>query len=84
MDLRFKPQDRVVLTPAAVRYYGGVAGPNGATWTPTAQGGGKPGTVTFAGERPHRPGADPRPYYVVWDNGAENSYREEDLAPEGA
>ena len=70
----------VHLTRPAVGFYGGTW-PN---WTPTAQGGGQPGTLVFAGERPHKPGAAPRPYYVKWDNGAENSYREEDLerAPE--
>ena len=26
-----------------------------------------------------KPGAAPRPYYVRWDNGIENSYRVEDL-----
>jgi hypothetical protein len=74
MDLQFKVTDRVRLTPAAVRYYGGASG-----WVPEAQGGGKDGTVVFAGERPHKPGAEPRPYYVHWDNGAENSYRKCDL-----
>lgn len=74
MDLLFKEGDRVRLTPEAVIYYGGTQG-----WVPEDQGGGKPGIVIFAGDRPHRPGADPRPYYVHWDNGAENSYRERDI-----
>lgn len=77
MELRFKPGDRVRLTPQAVLYYGGAPG-----WVPEGQGGGKPGTVAFAGERPCKPGAHPRPYYVQWDNGVANSYREEDLGPE--
>lgn len=75
MELRFKVGDRVRLAPQAVLYYGGAPG-----WVPEGQGGGTAGTVAFAGERPHRPGAQPRPYYVTWDNGAGNSYREEDLA----
>lgn len=75
----FKLGDRVKLTPSGVIYYGGTPG-----WTPEGQGGGKPGTVVVAGDRPHEPGACPRPYLVSWDNGAVNSYREEDLqaAPE--
>ncbi len=77
MDLEFKISDRVRLTRAAVAMYGG-AWPH---WVPEAQGGGKEGTVLFAGERPHKPGAAPRPYYVRWDNGAENSYRVDDLEP---
>ncbi len=48
-------------------------------WVPEAQGGGSTGTIRFAGERPHKPGAAPRPYYVRWDNGVENAYRVEDL-----
>ncbi|WLT31139.1 hypothetical protein [Geothrix sp. PMB-07] len=63
------------LTPQAVGFYGG-AWPH---FVPQAQGGGAPGTLLFAGERPHKPGAAPRPYYVRWDNGTENSYRVEDL-----
>nr|WP_320131713.1 hypothetical protein [uncultured Holophaga sp.] len=73
-SFRFQPGDRVRLTAAGIALYGGVA-----QWVPEAQGGGTAGTVLVAAERPHRPGAAPRPYYVVWDNGAENSYREEDL-----
>ncbi len=38
-----------------------------------------PGTVVEAGDRPHKPGAAPRPYLVRWDNGVLNSYREDDL-----
>ncbi len=82
MELEFKAGDRVRLTRAGITMYGG-AWPN---WVPEAQGGGGPGTILFAGERPHRPGSAPRPYYVRWDNGAENSYRVEDLEgaePEG-
>jgi hypothetical protein len=80
-DLQFQAGDRVRLTRLAVTTYGG-AWPH---WVPAAQGGGTEGTVLFAGDRPHKPGAAPRPYYVRWDNGAENSYRVEDLeAPEGA
>ena len=75
MDLEFAVGDRVRLTRVGVGMYGG-AWPH---WVPEAQGGGSVGTVMFAGERPHRPGAAPRPYYVRWDNGAENSYRIEDL-----
>ncbi|HLO66733.1 MAG TPA: hypothetical protein VK188_06920 [Holophaga sp.] len=71
---QFKAGDRVTLTPAAVRYYGGAP-----PWVPFNQGGGEPGTVAFAGDRPHKPGAEPRPYFVEWDNGAGNSYREGDL-----
>ena len=74
IELQFKPDTRVKLTPQAISYYGGVPG-----WVPQGQGGGTHGTVLFAGDRPHKPGADPRPYYVRWDNGAENSYREQDL-----
>ena len=55
--LTFKRGDRVMLTPAAVRYYGGAPG-----WTPQMQGGGKPGTIVVASDRPHKPGASPRPY----------------------
>lgn len=80
MELAFKPGDRVKLTPLAVAFYGG-AWPH---WVPEAQGGGSPGTVVFAGERPHKPGAAPRPYYVRWDSGIENSYRAEDLAAEAS
>lgn len=79
MDLRFKPGDRVRLTPQAILYYGGAPG-----WVPEGQGGGKPGTIAFAGERPHKPGAQPRPYFVEWDNGVSNSYREEDLLADEA
>ncbi len=81
-ELQFQAGDRVRLTRLAVTTYGG-AWPH---WVPAAQGGGSEGTVLFAGERPHKPGAAPRPYYVRWDNGAENSYRVEDLedAPEAA
>lgn len=78
MDLALKVGDRVRLTREAVTLYGG-AWPH---WVPQAQGGGTGGTVLFAGERPHKPGAAPRPYFVHWDNGAENSYRVEDLEPE--
>lgn len=74
MPYEFSPGDRVRLTPAGISLYGGVA-----RWVPEAQGGGTPGTVLVAEDRPHRPGAAPRPYYVRWDNGAENSYREDDL-----
>lgn len=79
-NLRFKVGDRVMLSPDGVRYYGGVYGVHGAAWVPMFQGGGMPGTVAFAGDRPHKPGADPRPYFVAWDNGEHNSYREIDLA----
>lgn len=67
---------RVRLTPAGRGYYGG----RGA-WTPEGQGGGTDGTVLVAGDRPRVVGAEYRPYYVRWDNGAENSYREVDLEP---
>jgi hypothetical protein len=82
MPYPLPPNARVRLTREAVIFYGGTW----PHWVPTAQGGGQPGTLVFAGERPHKPGAAPRPYYVKWDNGAENSYREEDLerAPEEA
>ncbi len=77
MDLEFKPGDRVRLTHSAATYYGGA----GTAWVPEGQGGTNGvGTVLVAGDRPHDPRATPRPYYVRWDNGAENSYREEDLA----
>lgn len=75
MTYELKAGDRVRLTPQAVGFYGG-AWPH---FVPQAQGGGSPGALLFAGERPHKPGAAPRPYYVRWDNGAENSYRVEDL-----
>ena len=74
--LAFKAGDRVMLTTMANSYYGGVGG-----YTPVGQGGGKPGTVRYAGDRPYSHGADPRPYFVDWDNGASNSYREGDLKP---
>lgn len=74
-DLTFTVGARVRLSQAGSRYYGGVP----PHYTPVSQGGGTSGTVLMAGDRPHKPGADPRPYYVRWDNGAENSYREEDL-----
>ena len=48
-------------------------------WIPEGQGGGSSGTVLFAGERLYDRNAAARPYYVRWDNGAENSYRVEDL-----
>jgi hypothetical protein len=78
MDYAFKPGDRVRLTRTAIAFYGG-APPH---WVPQNQGGGTDATVLFAGDRPHKPGAAPRPYFVRFDNGAENSYRVEDL--EGA
>lgn len=82
MPYPLTPNTRVRLTREAVIFYGG----QWPHWVPTAQGGGQPGTLVFAGERPHKPGAAPRPYYVHWDNGAENSYRVEDLeaVPEAA
>lgn len=70
-----QPGDRVRLTPAAVAFYGG-AWPH---FVPQGQGGGTIGTVLLAADRPHKPGAAPRPYYVRWDNGVDNSYRVEDL-----
>lgn len=75
MDYPLKPGDRVRLTRDGVICYGG-AWPH---FVPQGQGGGAPGTVLFAGDRPHKPGAAPRPYFVRWDNGVENSYRVEDL-----
>ena len=75
MDFEFKPGDRVRLTRTGVTFYGG-AWPH---FIPQAQGGGTIGTVVIAEDRPHKPGAAPRPYFVHWDNGAENSYRVEDL-----
>ena len=75
VELEFKPGDRVRLTRGAVNFYGGTW----PHWVPEAQGGGSAGTVLFAGERPHKLGAAPRPYFVRWDSGAENSYRVEDL-----
>lgn len=75
MTYEFKPGDRVRLTPAAVAFYGGVW----PHFVPQGQGGGTPGTIILAEDRPFRPGAAPRPYYVKWDNGIENSYRIEDL-----
>ncbi len=82
--LAFTVGARVRLTKAGGLYYGAVALNGEPRWprfayVPVDQGAGKDGTVLFAGERPHKPGADPRPYYVRWDNGAENSYREVDL-----
>lgn len=79
MDYDFKPGDRVRLSRVAVPFYGG-AWPH---FVPQAQGGGTPGTVLLAADRPHKPGAAPRPYYVRWDNGVENSYRVEDLEAAG-
>jgi hypothetical protein len=75
MAYAFKPGDRVRLTRTGVTFYGG-AWPH---FVPQAQGGGTPGTVLAAEDRPHRPGAAPRPYYIRWDNGVENSYRIEDI-----
>lgn len=81
MELPLKSGDRVRLTRTAIQMYGGALPlrPDQRGWVPEAQGGGSDGTLLFAGERPHKPGAAPRPYYVRWDNGAENSYRMEDL-----
>ncbi len=75
MDYPLSPGVRVRLTRAGVTFYGG-AWPH---FVPQAQGGGSVGTLLAAEERPHKPGAAPRPYYVRWDSGVENSYREEDL-----
>lgn len=75
MSLSLQPGATVRLTPTAVRYYGGVP----PHFVPAGQGGGTKGTVVIAGERPHKPGADPRPYFVQWENGYSNSYREGDL-----
>lgn len=75
MEYDLKAGDRVRLTRAGVTFYGG-AWPH---FVPEGQGGGTVGTVVAAGDRPHKPGAAPRPYFVHWDNGAENSYRVEDL-----
>lgn len=77
MEYPLKTGDRVRLTPTAVVFYGGTW----PHWVPQSQGGGEDGTMLFAGERPYKPGAAPRPYYVRWDNGVENSYRVEDLEP---
>lgn len=75
MEFELKSGDRVRLTRAAVAFYGG-AWPH---FVPQGQGGGSVGTLLLATDRPHKPGAAPRPYYVRWDNGVENSYRVEDL-----
>jgi hypothetical protein len=75
VDYELKPGDRVRLTRAGVAFYGG-AWPH---FVPQGQGGGTPGIVLTAEDRPHKPGAAHRPYYVRWDNGIENSYRVEDL-----
>jgi hypothetical protein len=75
MDYELKPGDRVRLTRLGVTFYGG-AWPH---FVPQAQGGGSTGLVLAAEDRPHKAGAAPRPYYVRWDNGVENSYRVEDL-----
>jgi hypothetical protein len=75
MAYDLKPNDRVRLTRAGVTFYGG-AWPH---FIPQGQGGGTIGTLLAAEDRPHKPGATPRPYYVRWDNGVENSYRVEDL-----
>ena len=77
MDYPLRPGDRVRLTRAGIVFYGG----SWPEWVPEAQGGGSAGTLLVAADRPHKPGAAPRPYYVRWDNGAENSYRVEDLEP---
>jgi hypothetical protein len=77
MTYDLQPGARVRLSHAGVACYGG-AWPH---FVPAAQGGGTPGTVLLAGDRPHKPGAAPRPYFVRWDNGVENSYRVEDLEP---
>ena len=77
--LQFKPLDRVKLTSVAESYYGGVPG----RFVPRDQGAGTGGIVLIADEnRLHDPRAAARPYFVLWDNGAKNSYREEDLQPE--
>ncbi len=75
MDYPLKPGDRVRLTREGVICYGG----SWPHFVPQGQGGGSLGTVVFAGDRPHKPGAAPRPYFVTWDNGVQNSYRLEDL-----
>lgn len=74
-EYELKPGDRVRLTRAGVTCYGG-AWPH---FVPQTQGGGSTGTLLLAGDRAHKSGAAPRPYYVRWDNGVENSYRVEDL-----
>lgn len=79
MPLSFHVGDRISLTANAVAFYGG----SWPHFIPQGQGGGSVGTVVEAGERPHKPGAAPRPYLVAWDNGVVNSYREEDLIMAG-
>lgn len=75
-NLRFGFGDEVVLTPEAVNFYKG----KWPDFVPESQGGGGKGMVTQARYRgENQPGAEPRPYIVVWANGAINSYREADL-----
>ncbi len=76
MELEFKKGDRVRITASGSSYYGG----RGRLWVPPCQGGGTAGTVIIAAFRgEEKPGADPRPYMVEWDNGTKNSYRIGDL-----
>jgi len=72
---------RVRLTREAIAYYRGFPiGPEeDPVYIPKGQGGGSLGTIIQAGGRKHSPGADARPYFVAWENGATNSYREQDL-----
>lgn len=75
--LQFAVGARVRLSTLGAIYYGGVA-----NWVPPTQGGGTDGTVVVAAFRgENKPGAEPRPYIVKWDNGVVNSYREKDLIP---
>lgn len=77
-NLRFNFGDEVRLTREAVALYGG----KWPEFVPQGQGGGAVGIITqarFRGES--KPGAEPRPYMVLWENGAVNSYREIDLEP---
>lgn len=76
MELELKVGDRVCITSSGSSFYGG----RGRLWIPESQGGGSAGTVVLAAYRgEEKPGAAPRPYMVLWDNGVQNSYRVEDL-----
>jgi len=66
LDLKFKLNDTVYLTEAAIEKYG--ATPN--------QGMGGPGRVVIATHRIQDP---TRPYLVRWESGHINSYQEQDL-----
>lgn len=75
--LSFGVGARVRLSTYGRMYYGAAGG----SFVPQSQGGPSGiGTILVVDRnRPHDPRADARPYYLCWDNGSLNSYREVDL-----